>query len=138
MVAVAGRQVTFLWGDDSPQVEIPGVREKGIELNGEPIDITSDEDDGWRTLLTIAGENQVNISINGVTKNARLKNDWFAGASSTNRMQALTLIFPDGATLTGTFFMASFKETASYKDAMTFEATLNSSGTITYTPGSPA
>jgi predicted secreted protein len=133
MVAVVGRQVEFRWGNDSPMVKIPGVREKGIELNGEPIDITSDENDGWRTLLTLPAENQVNITLNGVTKNARLKNDWFAGL----RMQAATFTFPDGAVMTGTFFMASFKETASYKDAMTFEATLSSSGTISYTPGSP-
>lgn len=134
MVAVAGRQVQFLWGDDSPMVEIPGVREKGFEFNGEPIDTTSDDDDGWRTLLSLPGENQVNLNLNGVTKNARLKNDWFAG----NRLQSAMIVFPDGAVLTGTFFMASFKETASYKDALTFEAVLNSSGTISYTPGSPA
>lgn len=133
MAAVAGRQVVFLWGDDSPMVEIPGVREKGIELNGEPIDITSDDDDGWRALLSLPAENQVNINLNGVTKNARLKNDWFSG----DRLQAASLTFPDGAVITGTFFMTSFKEGITYKDAVTFECVLNSSGTISYTSGSP-
>lgn len=134
MVAVVGRQVEFRWGNDSPMDEIPGVREKGIELNGEAIDITSDDDNGWRALLSVAAENQVNISLSGVTKNARLKNDWFAGT----RLAPARLTFPDGAVISGNFFLASFTETASYKEAMTFEATLNSSGTISYTAGSPA
>lgn len=134
MVAVAGRQVEFRWGDNSPMDEIEGVREKGIELNGEPIDISSDDDNGWRALLSIAAESQVNISLSGVTKKARLKNDWFAG----NRLQDARMTFPDGAIIFGKFFLASFKETAEYKSAMAFEATIQSSGTITYTPGSPS
>jgi predicted secreted protein len=76
----------------------------------------------------------VNISLSGVTKGARLKNDWFAG----NRTADARLTFPDGAVISGKFFLATFNETANYKDAMSFEATLNSSGTISYTPGSPA
>ncbi len=134
MAAAAGRQVTFLWGDESPQVEIPGVREKGIELNGEPIDITSDDDNGWRSLLSIAAESQVNINISGVTKNARLKVDWLNG----DRLQQVTINWPDGGILTGTFFLASMTETATYNAAMVFEAALQSSGIVTYTPGSPA
>jgi len=134
MVAIAGRQVEFRWGDDSPMDEIPGVREKGIELNGEPIDITSDDDNGWRALLSIAAENQVNISLSGVSKNARLRNDWFAG----NRLMPARLTFPDGSVISGSFFLAAFTETATYNAAMAFEATLNSSGTVSFTPGSPA
>lgn len=134
MAAAAGRQVQLLWGDESPQVEIPGVREKGIELNGEPIDITSDDDNGWRALLSIAAESQVNVSLSGVTKNARLKVDWLNG----DRMQELTINWPDGGILTGTFFLASFTETATYNAAMVFEASLQSSGVVSYTAGSPA
>lgn len=53
MTASAGRQITVHFGGNSPTDLLAGVREKGVELNGEPIDITSDDDDGWRTLLTI-------------------------------------------------------------------------------------
>lgn len=133
MAAFAGRQVEFRWGDASPMAEIPGVKEKGIELNGEAIDITSDDDNGWRSLLSIPAENQINISLSGVTKNARLRNDWFAGT----RLQAARIAFPDGAVITGDFYLATFTETATYNAAHAFEATLQSSGTISYTPGSP-
>ena len=130
MPASAGRQITLFWGDDSPPVEIGGLREKGIECNGEPIDITSDDDNGWRALLTIAGENQVNISLSGVSKDETLKTDWFAG----NRTKEATITYADGGTLVGSFFLASFNETGTYNEATVFEAELQSSGAVIYTP----
>lgn len=126
MAANVGRSVIMVWGAD----EIPGVREKGVKLDGTPVDVTSDEDGGWATLLTIAGENKVEISISGVTKSPHLKADWFAGT----RTKALSLTYPDGRELSGSFFLSSFTEKMPYKDAMTFEATLMSSGMVAFTP----
>jgi predicted secreted protein len=134
MAAFAGRQITFRWGDESPQDTIEGVREKGVELNGEPIDITSDDDAGWRRLLTIPAENQVNLKISGVTKSARLKRDWLNG----DRYAQATITWPDGGRLTGDFFLSTYNETGAYNGATTFEASLMSSGVVTYSPvGSP-
>lgn len=133
MSALAGRQIVFQWGDESPQPEIQGVREKGVNLNGEAIDTTSDDDDGWRSLLSVPAENQVDISLSGVTKSARLRNDWFAGT----RMQSATITYLDGSVITGNFYLASYQETATYNDAVAFEATLQSSGLVSYTAGSP-
>lgn len=131
MVAKAGRQVVFTWGSASPPVEIAGVREKGIELNGEPIDITSDENDGWRTLLSLPAENQVNVSLSGVTKDRTLITDWFAGT----RTREATFTYPDGSILQGEFFLATFNDTAVYNEAVAFEASLQSTGVVTFTPG---
>jgi TP901-1 family phage major tail protein len=136
MAATVGRAVTFLWGDDSPQEEIPGVREKGIELSGEAIDITSDDSDGWRELLSVPAQNEVNISISGVTKNTTLEADWFAGT----RTQAATIEYrtPTGtliASITGTFYLATYTNTGNYNDAVTFEAELQSTGVVSFTPG---
>ena len=132
MAASVGRNVSFGWGDDSPQEEIAGVREKGVSLAGEAIDVTSDENNGWRTLLTVPAENQVEISLSGVTKDDTLKSDWFAGT----RTKIATLTYDDGGIITGTFYLADYSEKGSYKDAVTFEAKLMSSGVVTFTPGS--
>lgn len=126
MAEFLGRKVVMLWGND----EIPGVREKGVKLDGNAIDVSSDDDDGWQKLLTEAGENKVEISISGVTKSPHLQADWFSG----DRTKTLTLTYPDGRELTGTFFLASFSQKNSYKDASTFDATLSSSGFVTFTP----
>jgi predicted secreted protein len=125
MTGRIGRKVTFTWDG----AEIPGVREKGVALAGEAIDVTSDEDDGWRKLLEEAAENQVTISISGVTKSAALKAAWFAG----NRTEAVSLGYPGGSTITGTFYLASYSESEPYNGATTFEAEIQSTGEITYT-----
>lgn len=121
-----GREVIFEWGGK----EIPGVRQKAIALAGEGIDTTSDENDGWRTLLADSGVNTVEITISGVTKSRALKNDWFKGT----RTKVVVLEYPDGHTLSGTFRLASFTDTGPYNEAMTFEATLQSTGPVTLTP----
>jgi predicted secreted protein len=128
MPANVGRSITLGWG--SPPVPVEGLREKGIEMNGEPIDISSDDDAGWRRLLAVPGENQVNISLSGVSKNRVLQTDWFAG----NRLKPAEITLDDGATLEGSFFLASFSLTGTYNEAIVFEASLQSSGPIVYTP----
>ena len=130
MPANIGRAIELEWGPNSPAT-IPGVREKGIALNGNPVDVTSDEDDGWRTLLEEPGENQINISVSGVTKSDVLRDAWFNG----DRLDTAVITFPDGGVLTGQFLLATYNETGTYNDAITFEAELQSSGVITYTPG---
>lgn len=132
MVGRVGRQVNFFFGGDSPLDEILGVREKTIDLNGEAIDVTSDEDNGVRLLLdNLSAQDEVNVGISGVTKDLRLKRAWF----TNQRTQICRFEYPDGSFMTGTFFLTSYKETEPYKDASTFEASLASSGAVTFTPG---
>jgi predicted secreted protein len=126
MAAHKGRSVSLSWNG----ADISGVREKGISLNGEPIDITSGENDGKRTLLTESGEDQVDISLSGVIKSTILRDAWFSG----NRMGTVEIEYPDGTTITGSFFLSAYNEGNPYKDASTFDATLMSSGLITYSP----
>lgn len=120
-----GRDLVMGWGG-SP---IAGVREKGLAFDGEPINVTDDDDDGWRTLLTDVGERQVDLSLSGVTKSHALKTDFLNG---TQRVATFT--YPDGAVLTVTAQISSYQETGSYQDATTFEATVMSSGVVTLTP----
>jgi predicted secreted protein len=129
MAARIGRKIKFRWG--TPATEIPGVREKGVTLNGEAVDVTADDDNGWRSLLIDPAENQVEISLSGVTKVHTLKADWFAGS----RSKYAEIEYDDGAKVRGTFFLSNYSETGVYNDAATFEATLMSSGVIEYTPG---
>lgn len=123
-----GRDIGFTWRG----VNILGVREKGISLNGEPINVTSDENDGWQRLLEVAAEDNVQIEISGVTKDETLETDWFA----RNRTQTVTITYQNGSTISGTFFMSAYTNTGPYNDATTFSATLMSSGEVTHTPAS--
>jgi predicted secreted protein len=125
VAAEKGRGVILHWGG-SP---ILGVREKGLKLDGNAINVTSDEDNGWQTLLTVSDENKVEVSVSGVAKDNRLKTDWFAG----DRTKPLSMEWADAKELAGTFFLASYSEKQGYKDAVTFDATFTSHGTPTFT-----
>lgn len=125
MTANAGRRIQLTWGGQA----VPGVREKAVALNGEPIDITSDDSLGWRELLADdPAENQVNISVSGVTKSFAMKQSWFGN----DRMKTVTITYPDGGVLTGEFYLATYTDTGPYNDATTFEAELQSSGVVSF------
>lgn len=128
-----GRKIDLEWGGAA----IGGIREKSVELNGSPVDVTSDDDLGWRKLLLEAGENQVNLSCNGITKTSILKRDWFLGANAggaSARTKTMTLEYPDGSILSGEFYLATYKDTGPYKDATTFEASFQSTGAVVFLP----
>lgn len=127
MAASTGRGIAMTWN----AIALAGVRQKAITINGESINISSDEDAGWQTLLAESGEQSVNIALSGVTKAKVLKTDWFAGT----RTRAVVLTYWDGSSISGNFRMADYKETGNYKEAVTFEATLQSTGVVTFTPG---
>ncbi len=128
MGAFKGIDVIFKWNNAT----IPGTREKDMTVNGDAVDISSDDDAGWRALLAnVSAQDQVDVKLSGVTKDRTLKNDWFQG----NRTRTGSLTYPDGSVLTGTFYLANYAEKGVYNDAVTFDASLTSSGVITWTPG---
>jgi predicted secreted protein len=124
MPGTIGRSSTFTWNS----VAITGVREKGVTVNGEPIDETSGENSGWRTLLTAAGEYTVDITLSGVVKSSTFLTDIFAG----NLQRTVALVRAQGSTIAGTFQVVNYQETMPYKDATTYEVQLQSSGTVTF------
>lgn len=126
MAALLGRKILLEWGG----VEIPGVQEKGINRNGEPVDLTSDDDDGWQKLHDEAGMNSLEISVSGVSKSEALASDWFEGSRSKTLELTNSIT---GSVIAGTFYLASFNETAAHNEAVTFEATFQSSGPVTFT-----
>jgi TP901-1 family phage major tail protein len=126
MAGFVGRDIVLEWNN----AVILGVREKGIAINGEAVNVTSDEDNGWQTLLEESGEQSIEISLSGVTKSNVLKQEWFNGT----KIRTAEIEYPNGDILTGTFRLSSYTDTGPYNDATTFEATLQSTGVVTFTP----
>jgi predicted secreted protein len=128
MAANYGRKVTFEWNGD----EVLGVREKGLSINGEAANITSDEDDGYQVLLDEDAEASIELSLSGVSKDTVFR---AAKANGTIRGTA-TVTWTNGDTLTFDANLGSYSEGMPYNEAITFEVTLQSSGAWTYTAGS--
>jgi predicted secreted protein len=122
MGAIKGRAVLVFRNG----TRVAGVRTKSITINGAPIDITADEDDGIRR------------SVSGVLLNESLRAE---ALSTSDRIAATVFTYPgfDGSPanthgFSGEFFLASYSETGEYQGAVTFEATFQSAGQVTYTP----
>lgn len=127
MPGFVGRNIGFTWNGQP----IAGLREKGIARAGEPINVTSDENDGVRELLAnVAAESTVDISLSGVTKDEVLALAWHTGQLTGT----FVITYPNGTVLSGTAFLASYNDTGPYNDATTFDATLQSSGPVDYEP----
>ena len=116
---------------------IAGIRTATLSYSGESIDIASGEDTGKRLLLAEAGQEQIDLAVEGIMKAVTFRE--IALGSASNMLTDITITWPlssgatTAATLSGNFRISAYEEGAPYNDAITFSATLESSGAWTYT-----
>ena len=116
-----GRKVTISVGGSVVAV----ARTKSLTINNEPVNVTTDGDDGIQQLLDEPGEKSVEVSVEGIGD----QETFIAKALSNDLMEAV--IFNYGTfTVTGDFFQASYNEGLPYNDAITFTASYQSSGAV--------
>jgi len=130
MPKATGRELVIKKGS----AVIAAVRNKTISWNGEPIDVTTDDDDGFRTLLEAQGQENIDISGDGITDADVLK-DIALDPTASKLLTDITIAWVDGtAIIAGDFKLISYEETGPYQDARTFTFSMQSSGLWTYTP----
>lgn len=127
MTAFVGRKATITKG----ATPIAAIRTRTVSINNEPVDITSDDDNGFRTLLQDPGTKTLDLSIEGVAKDPTLLTSVM---STTDITETLSILFPTIGTIAGDFVVASFELAAPYNEAATFTASMQSSGAFTFTP----
>ena len=138
MAGAIGRELLLKKGG----TVIAGLRNVTLSWGGESIDVTSGEDGGKRLLLAASGQEQIDISFDGITKDSVLR-DLVLG-SATKLLTDITIEWPlfdsatnsDPADISGDFRIPSYEEGAPYQDAITFSGSLESSGAWTYDPES--
>ena len=117
-----------------------GITSKGVSIAKEAIDITSDEDNGYRTLLDDVGSKTLDISFSGVTKDTTIRT--LINTDGSQLYTDITVEFPPvgaqttGDTISGSFFLNSVSETGGDSNGtISFDGALQSSGAWTYTAG---
>lgn len=129
MPGLVGRRVTFT--PSGSGVVVTGMRTKSITLNNEPIDITSDDDEGWRRYLDEdPAERSIEMSVDGVTKDVGLMR--LAALGGDQLISEYTLTFPGLASFTGDFHIGTLELGAEYNNAVTFSCTITSSGPMLF------
>lgn len=114
-----------------------GLRATDLTINGNPVDITTKNSNGWRELLPDAGVKQVDITGSGVydSSNAALALCQAAALAGGSIIEA-EVIAGAGDKFVGEWAVPTFKRTGNHNDAEMFDITLNSHGVITYVPAS--
>lgn len=134
MAARNGRRLRIKLGDGSSSetfTAIAGAREDAFTLNNGEIDITDKDDATDRTLLE-GGIQSIELTVSGVAKDDSLFAKARAGTLDNYQVEWVDT----GATLECAFQVGDYSETGNYdNEAVTFEATLRSSGAYTYTAG---
>lgn len=128
MTAKAGRQVLLSLIDGTESTLIAALLSKSIKFNKAPIDITSDDDSGWRTFLAdLDGTRSVDIDCEGVLKSNQV-------GLLAEGMEDLILEFdiPGIRKVTATFRVTAYSAQGETADKMTFSASFQSSGLVTF------
>lgn len=132
MTAFVGRKAVLSQG--SPLVAIAALRTKTMTMANEPVDVTSDDDAGFRKLLADPGNKTLDISVEGVAKDVASFSALLTLATSgTDILDSFSLLFPGIGTIAGEFVVSSFEVGAPYNEAATFSCTLQSAGAYTFT-----
>ena len=139
MVANVGRELVVT----KNATVIMGIRTATLDWSGESVDVTTGEDAGVRLLLEASAQEQLDMPIEGIMKEELLR-DITLGASEARILTDIEITWPitdpantTPATLTGNFRLSSYSEGAPYNEAITFSATLESSGPFVYTAEAP-
>ena len=131
---IVGRDIKFYKGDIATGTAIV-CRTKSLTIGNESIDVTSDNDDGFRTLLAKAAQKQIDMTVEGVIR----QDDFLADVldpSSASLLEAYTINIPGIGEITGDFRFSSVEVGAPYNEAATFSSTVESSGPWVFTPAS--
>lgn len=127
MSGANGRALQIKW--DS--VTLVGVRTKGWTATSDLVDVTTDDDNGWRTLLATPGLRSVEVTVGGISSDQVLINEFFNGTGKTLTGELPTTT----GTISGTFYLSSFEQTGEHDGAVEFSAKFMSSGVVTYAAG---
>ena len=127
MAGANGRALQIKW--DS--VTLVGVRTKGWTATADLVDVTTDDDNGWRTLLATPGLKSVEVTVGGISSDQVLINEFFNGTGETLTGELPTTT----GTISGTFYLSSFEQTGEHDGPVEFSATFMSSGAVAYTAG---
>lgn len=135
MSKFCGKDFLIQIGDGAdPEVfsSITAIRDTGMTINGEQVDITDKGSSGWRELLEGCGINSMSLSGSGVfSDNANVA--ILQGRMIDNLHISCRIISGNGDIFQGTFELSSFERNGTYNDSEQYSMSLESASVVTYT-----
>jgi len=118
----------------SPEVftTIGGLRSTSITMNEETVDVTTKDSTGkYRELLAQGGIVTISISGSGVFTDSASETT-LKSAFNASTFKNFQFLVPDFGTFTGAFQVSSLEYAGEYNGEVTYSATFDSAGSITF------
>ena len=128
MPATNARAFTFDWDSTT----LVGVKSRGYNMSHDLIDVTTDDDLGWRKLLDDPGLKAVEVTLGMVTDDETVLADLFAVTGKTLQADLPSSLTTPG-NLSGTFNLSGLEFSGDSDGAFEISATFMSNGEVTYT-----
>lgn len=125
-----GRQLTIDWASTT----LVGIRTRSYTVTNDYVDVTTDDDEGWRKLLDDPATRSVEVTVGGITGDQTLLSAIMA-ANVDGGTVTVNLPTNTGASLSGDFMVSSYEGNGEHDGAYEFSATFMSNGSVTYTEG---
>jgi len=122
---------------DFAATTLVGVRTRGFSISNDYVDVTTDDDIGWRALLDSPGLRAVECTVSGITSSEVLLAAIMASSMDGTALSIeLPTALATNGTMTGDFLVSSFEQNGDHDGAVEFSATFMSNGVVTYAASS--
>ena len=112
--------------------KVGGIQTKSFTIENEPIDVTTDDDNGIRKLLSdFAGTRSIDMNFDGMFKDELLVEN---AQNGTNFTDTWEIELPSGGMISCEFFFTSLEVSGEHEDAVEISGEAQSADEWTYTP----
>lgn len=135
MAADKGRDLLLKMEDSEgggTYTTIANLTNVSVAINNSVVDITNKSSGGWAEKLEDAGTKNVDISVSGVYTETTQQDLLITNIQSNQNYGCQITYGASDSTITGDFMISNFNITGGFDDAQTFDASLTSTGTITF------
>jgi predicted secreted protein len=136
MAAEKGRKVLIQTSTDTSPATfetLGGIQTDSCKVNGQAVDVTNMDSDGWQELLEGGGTTKVEISGDGIWEGDD-QIQLMTERAMQKTIDLYKLPFEGGDFFLGSFQCTDFEHTGGFDKPRQWKCTLTSSGVVTYTP----
>ena len=108
---------------------VAGLRTTQMSINGDTVNITSNESGGWRELLSGAGVRSVSVAASGIFLGSAAEEQVRASALA-GLIDSYELSFEDGQKLRGRFLIQRLDYSGDFNGERNYAVSLESSGAV--------
>lgn len=138
MAAGAGKNVLLkvdtAGGSPQSYTTLSGQRVTNWTVNGQTVDITSKDDNGWQQVLDQGGVRAIEVDVQGIFKDAS-EEETVRSAAFDNSIIWWMFTLPNGDSIEFQAKPESYTRGGEYDNAETYSFTLRSHGTPLFTAG---